>query len=38
MTRDLTHSAEVKDLVRAVYRNVPATAAVVARILTAPKT
>ncbi|MPY79648.1 MAG: methyltransferase domain-containing protein [Actinophytocola sp.] len=33
MTRDLMHSAEVKDLVRAAYRHVPPTTEVVARKL-----
>ncbi|MFI8499644.1 methyltransferase domain-containing protein [Streptomyces sp. NPDC085524] len=33
MTRDLMHGAEVKELVRAAYRNVPPTTAAVARRL-----
>lgn len=37
MTRDLMYAAEVKDLVRAAYRDVPATTAEVARRLYSPE-
>ncbi|MGH3660031.1 MAG: hypothetical protein ACRDUA_25605, partial [Micromonosporaceae bacterium] len=37
MTRDLMHSAEIKELVRDAYRHVPATTADVAHKLYSPE-
>ena len=37
MTRDLMYAAEVRDLVRDAYRDVPATTAAVARRLYGPE-